>query len=436
MAYAKIHIENLGPIREGTFELRPLTIFIGPNNTGKTYAATAAYALINGLRMDSEFPSVEIGGPGNETVGIQHLVAGQLLRSFSNAFAEADIGSLRRFDADDASPLRVDVVGRDASDAVVRIEVRRAAEPFAEIAERIAPTVRYDGPPEDADSGLRIARIELMSAWLDTVRELGLPPGGATYLPAGRDGLIASLPLLATLSFRLLRQDMGNARRDAQPLKSVVTDYLERLLNSGQGLDRALWKALAPALSLLEDDVLEGTIERDRSAGGLPRFFYRFGSERLPLEKASSMVADMASLALWIREYLMPAELLIFDEPEAHLHPANERLVAQVLVRLAHTGVRVLVPTHSSTIVHQVTNIVRSSLLSGPERERLGYTEDDRLHSDEVGVYRFRPTDEGVIIDEVPYEADFGFSEEEFYDVADDISRETYQIESRLPAHA
>ena len=36
----KIKIRNLGPIRdEAVFELKPLTIFIGPNNSGKTWLA-------------------------------------------------------------------------------------------------------------------------------------------------------------------------------------------------------------------------------------------------------------------------------------------------------------------------------------------------------------------------------------------------------------
>ena len=41
----EIAVCNFGPITEATIDLRPLTVFIGPSNTGKTYLATQIYAL-------------------------------------------------------------------------------------------------------------------------------------------------------------------------------------------------------------------------------------------------------------------------------------------------------------------------------------------------------------------------------------------------------
>ena len=41
----ELEVKNLGPIAEAKIDLRPLTVFIGPNNTGKSYLATLIYAL-------------------------------------------------------------------------------------------------------------------------------------------------------------------------------------------------------------------------------------------------------------------------------------------------------------------------------------------------------------------------------------------------------
>ena len=41
----EIAVKNFGPIAEGTIDLRPLTVFVGPSNTGKTYFSTLIYAL-------------------------------------------------------------------------------------------------------------------------------------------------------------------------------------------------------------------------------------------------------------------------------------------------------------------------------------------------------------------------------------------------------
>ena len=42
---ARIAIQDFGPIGKADMDLRPLTVFVGPSNTGKTYLAVLIYAL-------------------------------------------------------------------------------------------------------------------------------------------------------------------------------------------------------------------------------------------------------------------------------------------------------------------------------------------------------------------------------------------------------
>ena len=42
-----VSVEDFGPIIDGHVELRPLTIFLGPSNSGKSYMATMIYGLMN-----------------------------------------------------------------------------------------------------------------------------------------------------------------------------------------------------------------------------------------------------------------------------------------------------------------------------------------------------------------------------------------------------
>ncbi len=41
------NIKNLGPVKDAEINLQPLTLFIGNNNTGKTYAAYALYGCFS-----------------------------------------------------------------------------------------------------------------------------------------------------------------------------------------------------------------------------------------------------------------------------------------------------------------------------------------------------------------------------------------------------
>ncbi len=47
----KVTIKNLGAVREAEIELKPLTVFVGPNNTGKTWTAYIVSAIFGFLRL-------------------------------------------------------------------------------------------------------------------------------------------------------------------------------------------------------------------------------------------------------------------------------------------------------------------------------------------------------------------------------------------------
>ena len=53
----RISVQDFGPIAKGTVDLRPLTVFVGPSNTGKTYFAILVYAL---HRILNGFPRLPV----------------------------------------------------------------------------------------------------------------------------------------------------------------------------------------------------------------------------------------------------------------------------------------------------------------------------------------------------------------------------------------
>ena len=55
----RVSVEKFGPIEKGSIDLRPLTIFVGPSNTGKTYLAILIYALHRTLHGFPRFPITE-----------------------------------------------------------------------------------------------------------------------------------------------------------------------------------------------------------------------------------------------------------------------------------------------------------------------------------------------------------------------------------------
>ena len=53
----RVEVTNFGPIESGAVDMRPLTVFVGPSNTGKTYFAILIYAL---HRILDGFPRIPV----------------------------------------------------------------------------------------------------------------------------------------------------------------------------------------------------------------------------------------------------------------------------------------------------------------------------------------------------------------------------------------
>ena len=51
-----ITVQNFGPIEKAEIDLRPLTVFVGESNTGKTYLAALIYALHQHFEGFSQLP--------------------------------------------------------------------------------------------------------------------------------------------------------------------------------------------------------------------------------------------------------------------------------------------------------------------------------------------------------------------------------------------
>ena len=76
-----LQVKDFGPIAEGEVDLRPLTVFIGPSNTGKSYLATLIYALHRFFSEDQglsiyglSFPSILYQGQGRVDISDKQAI--------------------------------------------------------------------------------------------------------------------------------------------------------------------------------------------------------------------------------------------------------------------------------------------------------------------------------------------------------------------------
>jgi predicted ATPase len=134
---------------------------------------------------------------------------------------------------------------------------------------------------------------------------------------------------------------------------------------------------------------------------------------------------------LYLRHRLRAGDLLLIEEPEAHLHPGAQVAFAACLVRLIGQGLRVCLTTHSEFFLQQLNNAIMAGSLSDEEAEELGVSED-RIDAGKVAAYFFEPSDSGTAVKRLPIEQKQGIPEASFDTVTDQLYDQIVALDRRI----
>ena len=424
-----ISVKNFGPISEANIDLRPLTVFIGPSNTGKTYFSTLVYVLYNAFNGFSGFSTpflkdllakiaFELRGDASE---IRSEVEKKIVATFNKlntkgkTFKLSDLPQhvqdviqtslgypqilldrlVSCLDIDSPEDMRKSVGGiRNAM--MISLEVSEENQKFWDLKMVVTESDMTATGPVDKDMLFRCGDEQRwnetpeFSDFLQQVNRLNKGASEVYYLPATRSGLMQSHAVIASsLVARATRA--GFERLPEIPIfPEGISEFLQQLiLYKGNRKPNSEMMAIATAL---ETNVLYGEIIWQPSPSGYPDFRYRPRemAEDIRLTQASSMVSELAPLVLFIRGLIQPGDTLIIEEPEAHLHPGAQTEIAATLARLVRAGVRVIVTTHSDWLLKEIGNLIREGILKEKGELRKNPDGPERwLLPDEVGAWHF-----------------------------------------------
>jgi len=479
----RISIENFGPIASASIDLRPLTIFIGPNNTGKSYAGLLLYALFGSLggsrgRRSVIEPLVRvmqemvkdarietaIEGLKSSSLGladVQDLVretGSSLRRCLSNAaepWGEALGSELRYYfgvqtpselvrAGSGKAPLSIRVQPRPGAKSFVRYRIRKDS-PEVEAATHIPSLTEFTIPERflsevslSSGSSTSLLTVQILQlVWFSLLDQLDVPVFSkeTCYLPPSRSGLLQAWQGYVSLALDRASSFVGIEPVQIPAFSGVTNDFLRTLVERIMNPPTGRRSQLPEASRILRQQLFRGDVEISKRRGSAaPEIVYDSASgAHVPISRASSLVGELAPLALWMDHVLGPEDMLIMDEPEAHLHPEAQRIIARILVRLVNSGVRVLFTTHSSTLLHQISNHIVADAIPESALRKLGYGREDTLGASEVSVSLFAPGRSGTRVSPVSVSQEDGISENEFLRVAEMMGDETYNLYSSYP---
>lgn len=140
----------------------------------------------------------------------------------------------------------------------------------------------------------------------------------------------------------------------------------------------------------------------------------------IPISLASSSGKSLFLFDLFVKKYLDKNSYLIIDEPELNLHPKSQLVMAELLVRMANYGVKIIMTTHSDFLLKEINNRIIANSVSDEEVLRLvGYNDVDVISKDRVSAFTI--TRDGII-NEIKKDK-YGVSSELFDEAIIDVDK-------------
>jgi hypothetical protein len=409
----KIRVENLGYIHSGEVNLdRNLTVFIGKNQTGKTYLTYTLFSLFGysnfplpssifrayvDSMMETDFCQIALEDfLENHLEAINKALSDQLTASLGQFFAlpekffeETRISIEENFNIDNIK----------AGYEIARQE-RRFMDPVV--------TLSFSKNDETDQLLLNFSLTRKM------LREEQVKPYLQNYFSRVLQILMFPTPYFSVAErsafnlflneFRLIlggkidrkgrkRVDLSNNNID-NIIQQLPYPHIDYLFNLNRG--RKTGTGIPHASKYLEQMVLEGQVIQDETGSFTFETRVKKGEHSLsiPLKATASLVKSLAHFNVLVREQLSPGNVLFIDEPEINLHPDNQYHLARVIAMLANAGVKVVVSTHSLTFIQELNNLMMLAQLEESTEKtsimnQCGYLPEMELAPNRVRAYLF-----------------------------------------------
>lgn len=465
-----IGLTDFGPIVSGKISLRPLTVFVGPNNTGKSYAARLVYAIMRSMGrrrrravgVEGHFlfdPDYRAAEPTNVSKEAREWLAetGKTGRPFAFREVPAElhdwiVAQAKRLLAGRVEDLSQEIqrcfgaklasLTRTSSSKGFQLTLHQGTPPISiDLTSKgsalVSTNVAIDLESVELDPkqfrALRAPlRVDPISRFVLAAMSSGWG-GTVYYFPAARSGILQGHKLLASMLLSRLPL-LGIEPLDIPRLSGEVADFIGNMLRLER---RSKLTEPGRVAKFIEARVCKGqlNIQAPRSKAEYPEIFYKTADGKFPLHGISSMISELAPVVVFLKHVVDVGDLLIIEEPEAHLHPVNQRIIAEALVKLVRCGVRVLVTTHSDYLLHQISNFIRlSAVESEDRRSKLGYGVGDYLNAGEVSAFLFGHDESvgGTMVRELAVTVQEGIPEDEHVKVAEELYDETLRLDRAL----
>ena len=462
-------IENFGPIKKANINNTPLTIFIGPNSSGKSYSALLMHSLINSfnslgsnlysqiqkesikrfLENDDEisnefkeslidyvnsqptysdnpfkFPAEKFKIILENSFGqvFNGLVESRLKSNFTN--------NLNKLNQLNKHSFKFSFNNNSFSNENGKLVLGDYCIDFNKIRDEGLSNENETISSFEIDEDFISVKLNyilwnkffkdnnefftevifmmVVSSVMDTFNQTSY------YIPAIGDELFKDIN-------NIIANDINGTINLSNVQKELLINFLKV-----KDMEKSPFYKLA---NELEHELLDGEIQVKKDEIKDKIIFVDEECDmELELGLTSSSIRELTPLIIYLKYFLQKGNTLIIEEPENHIHPKNQFILVKYLVKAINEGLNIIITTHSEYIVEKFNNFIRLGNANDELFEKRGYEKNNILDYKNVSIYTFKKESKYSFTTEEVEINETGFDENSFYEVNNELYDESVDI--------
>lgn len=387
MKCIKVRIDQLGRVRDSEILVSPLMVFSGESGLGKSYLALLCHyffeLLINTSRLNHFFAD-------------NNIDFNVLSKDFNDAGTALEIKKqdLEAWMAQDAILYLRYMLGYDGVSGNIKITLPETVPDVMTYTYKQELTGLVN--EEDINTILSLGKLRfriqektqfdespfaflLRFVMIDYIFENHQMLDSTFVLPPSRGPILTEQILPTTGMYAEFLNDMAGLNR-TQPRPDTASDTVLRLFRN----------------------ILEGEVNKEETT-----YIYTINNTSMPVSAAAASIREIAPLQILAKKRDVSKCAILVEEPEAHLHPLKQRMMADIIGALSHSGAIIQITTHSDYFLRRLNELIMFAkamkAVDDTDKlkalsEQVNIVEDTSIDESIVGAYLLQKQDDGTSI--------------------------------------
>ena len=423
-----LRIQNFGRISEAEIQISPMILFVGDNSSGKSYLMS----LLWGMMEENYYDYLNIEECQNWEVyqNARAVFVNTVLQKEKNGALTNDekrifVQFFNVFFMENKEEILSSIFNGNIEGEFFEIKLLDKNQFNLDQQKIKLWRQELDKTVEHRKEKLFLRGVMnccLQILFSDLIGDVDKPKG-ALFLPASRTGFMLTYKTLINES---LKQHFGHKKMQGSIFTKPVIQFLNQIVAMGDEADNEY----DDIIRYIEEEVIRGKVVTDHAPIKNIYFTSEGMQEQIPLYLTSSLVTELSSILLFLRDKKTPFKTLIIEEPEEHLHLKAQSMMAKILAMILNKNKNVWITTNSDTFFQQMNNLVK--VYSHPRKtevsKKFRLKEEELLNHKDIQVYQFDIVGDKTVVSNVPG-SETGFPAITFNDVIDELINQVIELE-------